>query len=157
MKVKLPINAMFCPDVDVKVFDHRVIHRPLIGSTTVKIDKLLPWTGQDEVAEKIPEPTDALLNMEIPPSIPENTQVESINSVVICLLTRYASDSSCEFIFCCYRPTFVFYIKLKRTTSSYRKDRHCSRSSACKPASGREHRRGIISGFWGYPSLRTES
>jgi hypothetical protein len=85
MKVKLPINAMFCPDVDVKVFDHRVIHRPLIGSTTVKIDKLLPWTGQDEVAEKIPEPTDALLNMEIPPSIPENTQTPavSLSSAVI--------------------------------------------------------------------------
>lgn len=62
--MKLPVEPLYSPVVDVKVFDNRVIHRPLLGATTIKLATLLPWLKNEEVQE-IPEPTpDVLINME---------------------------------------------------------------------------------------------
>jgi len=57
--VKLPIDPIYSPVVEVKVFDNRIIYKPLIGATSINIDKLLPWAKGEEI-EEIPD------NAEIP-------------------------------------------------------------------------------------------
>ncbi len=52
--MKLPENPLFSPAVEVKVFDHRVIYKPLIGATTIPIDALLPWAAKPDL-EEIPD------------------------------------------------------------------------------------------------------
>jgi hypothetical protein len=89
--VKLPLDPIFCPSLDVKVFDNRVIYKPLIGTTTIPFDKFLPWANSNNlsnvasssasssssisqqinvdgtVVEAIPPAVDISIAIEIPP------------------------------------------------------------------------------------------
>ena len=74
LPVRLPLNPLYSPTVNVRIYDSRSITKPLIATTAIPLGPFMPWSNLERKRENLPPLVDS-----IPGAIDENGENDEIH------------------------------------------------------------------------------
>eukprot|EP01091_Cochliopodium_minus_P016955 TRINITY_DN6513_c0_g1_i1.p1 TRINITY_DN6513_c0_g1~~TRINITY_DN6513_c0_g1_i1.p1 ORF type:complete len:1344 (+),score=430.13 TRINITY_DN6513_c0_g1_i1:61-4092(+) len=60
LPVRLPLNPLYAPTVNVRVYDSRSITKPLVATTAIPLAPLMPWSNLEKKRENLPPLVDTI-------------------------------------------------------------------------------------------------